>query len=55
MAAHSASSSTGPHILFLPSGFVTPFTLTLTGRAHIFTIAVANNGAVTMSSKTTKA
>ena len=37
-----------PHILFLPSGFVTPFVLELKGSAHTFVITVKNNGVATM-------
>ncbi len=33
-----------PAILFLPSGYVTPFTLELKGGASVFQIAVKNNG-----------
>lgn len=35
-----------PAILFLPSGYVTPFTLELKGGASVFNIAVKNNGQV---------
>lgn len=33
-------------LLFLPSGFVTPFVLTLKGASHTYTMSVKNNGAV---------
>ncbi len=35
-----------PAILFLPSGYVTPFTLELKGGKNVFHIDVKNNGAV---------
>ena len=35
-----------PAILFLPSGYVTPFTLELKSVANVFQIDVKNNGAV---------
>lgn len=37
-----------PAILFLPSGYVTPFTLELKGGASVFNIVVKNNGNVTV-------
>lgn len=36
-----------PQILFLPSGFVTPFTLELQSKKNQFSITVKNNGVVT--------
>lgn len=42
----SSAQNTTPAILFLPSGFVTPFVLTLNGaRTHI-TLTIKNNGVV---------
>lgn len=35
-----------PVILFLPSGYVTPFTLELKSGSSVFKIAVKNNGAI---------
>lgn len=46
IAAFSAAQRATPSILFLPSGFVTPFVLTLEGtRLHV-TLTIQNNGAV---------
>jgi general secretion pathway protein H len=39
-----------PQILFLPSGFVTPFMLELKGKSQHFLIDVKNNGVTTMTS-----
>lgn len=36
-----------PAILFLPSGYVTPFVIELSGDKRSFTITVTNNGTVT--------
>jgi hypothetical protein len=45
------SNSTKPAIVFLSSGFVTPFVLELTGDAHVYTITVKNNGVAQMHIK----
>ena len=42
----SDSKKTDPQILFLPSGFVTPFVLELNGAKNHFLITVKNNGVV---------
>lgn len=39
-----------PAIVFLPSGYVTPFSLQLVGKAHRFLVTVSNNGTVVMKS-----
>lgn len=47
IAAFSAAAQhTTPSILFLPSGFVTPFTLTLSGAHTPIQLMVKNNGTV---------
>jgi general secretion pathway protein H len=38
-----------PSILILPSGYVTPFVVELTGDTQVFTIHVQNNGSVEMT------
>lgn len=42
--AHNNEQTATPHILFLPSGFVTPFSLQLTGVKKYAEITVKNNG-----------
>lgn len=42
------NNSAKPAIVFLSSGFVTPFVLELTGDAHVYTITVKNNGVTQM-------
>jgi hypothetical protein len=43
-----------PEILFLPSGYVTPFVLELAGSTHDFMITVTNNGTVTVQTSLEK-
>ena len=47
-ATSQDKSDLSPAILFLPSGYVTPFTLELKGNSHTFNIDVKNNGVVTL-------
>lgn len=52
IASYSAgikSDSAKPAILFLPSGYVTPFELELSGGSNHFLIKVKNNGVVTVN------
>jgi general secretion pathway protein H len=44
----SATDDTSPRIVFLPSGYVTPFTVDLKSKTKLFTVTVSNNGAVSM-------
>lgn len=44
--AQEKNDSAKPAILFLPSGFVTPFVLELKGSKQLFVITVKNNGTV---------
>ncbi len=46
----SEPKNNDPTILFLPSGFVTPFELALNGASHHFLISVKNNGVVSVIS-----
>ena len=48
IAAFDASSGGKPSILFLPSGYVTPFVITFDGARHSYVISVKNNGEVMM-------
>lgn len=41
-----------PLILFLPGGYVTPFTVQLVGKDHHFLVSVSNNGNVSMKMTT---
>lgn len=41
-----AQNANAKSILFLPSGFVTPFALVLIGLSHRYTVLVSNNGSV---------
>lgn len=45
----SENNRAQPQILFLPSGFVTPFVLELNGTENHFLITVKNNGVVSVS------
>lgn len=44
------NNNVSPRILFLPSGFVTPFVLELNGAKNHFVITVKNNGVVNVTS-----
>lgn len=45
IAAYDAGHLNGaPSILFLPSGYVTPFKITFVGKSNTFTMDVKNNG-----------
>ncbi len=46
------NNGTKPAILFLSSGYVTPFVLQLQGDSHIFLITVKNNGVTKMETQT---
>jgi general secretion pathway protein H len=48
IAAFESSSKTDPSILFLPSGYVTPFVVTFEGGTHSYVISVKNNAQVIM-------
>lgn len=50
----STSYDAHPAIVILPSGFVTPFQVSLQGKVHHFILSVANNGSVKIRLKKSK-
>ncbi|MDP1573989.1 MAG: type II secretion system minor pseudopilin GspH [Coxiellaceae bacterium] len=50
----SSNSKAKPSILFLPSGYVTPFEVVFEGGSHRYLMSVKNNGEVTMVTREKK-